>query len=156
MTIRHTHAKRCKENKKLSLEAPFEFHISISKCELFPILRKCEEGLFSIAWAPDNKSITVSTGDGRIIVVKPDGSVDKILHSANSAHGLPITALKWRPPSKLLKTEQVLVSGSTNGDIEYWHVPSGKRMSVISEPDNEIYSVSFLYALVVHILIHQW
>jgi len=104
---------------------------------------KSEEGLFSVAWAPDNKTITVSTGDGRIIVVKPDGSVDKILHSANSDHGLPITALKWRPTSKLLKTQQVLVSGSTRGDIEYWHVPSGKRMSVMNEPDNEIYTIDY-------------
>merc|ERR1719376_1229190 len=104
---------------------------------------KVEDGLFCVAWAPDNKLITAATGDGRIMVVNPDGSIGKVLHSHNADQKLPITALQWRPPSKFLKTEQVLVSGSTNGDIEYWHVPSGKRISSIHEEDNEIYTIDY-------------
>jgi len=101
-----------------------------------------EGGLFSTSWSPDNKLIAASTADNRVVLVRPNGDIEKILRTPDSQE-IPITAVRWRPTSKLLKTEQVLVTGGTNGHIDYWHAPTGKKICRITEEDNEIYSLDY-------------
>merc|ERR1712048_1493981 len=101
-----------------------------------------EGGIFSVAWSPDNKLIAASTADNRIALIRPNGDIDKILATPNSDQ-IPITAVRWRPTSKLIKTEKVLVSGGTDGHIDYWHVPTGKKICRITEEDNEIYGMDY-------------
>jgi len=99
------------------------------------------EGIFCTSWSPNDKLIASSTGDNKIILFRTSGEIEAVLDSKQDP--LPITTLQWRPCcSKLLKTKQVLVSGDTSGNINYWHVPSKKIIQTIKE-ENEIYSLDY-------------
>lgn len=56
---------------------------------------------------------------------------------------MPVTVCAWRPMSTALPTPGVLVTGSVDGDIAWWHVSSKRQIYNMTEKDNEIYTLSY-------------
>ena len=49
---------------------------------------------------------------------------------------MPCTSLRWRPGQ-----ENVLLTGSCNGQVQHWHVQSQKTIYSIKEEDNQIFAL---------------
>ena len=59
---------------------------------------------------------------------------------------MPVTAIRWRPPSSNLKTNNVLVAAQADGYIKYWHATSGRclhQRNCEDNPDQQIYSIDY-------------
>ncbi|RKP19129.1 LNS2-domain-containing protein, partial [Rozella allomycis CSF55] len=57
---------------------------------------------------------------------------------------LPCTTLCFRPQvANQQRTKNVLLAGYTDGHIRHWHSTSGRKLSEISEGDNQIFTVDF-------------
>jgi len=50
---------------------------------------------------------------------------------------------RWRPHTGISKTKHVLVSSCADGNISHWHVPSGKLLHRITEPDNQVLCLDY-------------
>jgi hypothetical protein len=57
--------------------------------------------------------------------------------------GLPITALRFRPPSVASQTRNVLLACGADGAARHWHVASGRLLSATYEPDNQIFAADY-------------
>jgi WD40 repeat protein len=51
---------------------------------------------------------------------------------------------RWKPQESDSKTAAILVSVCSNGDITYWHAPTGKSIITISEDiPSDLYALDF-------------
>jgi WD40 repeat protein len=56
---------------------------------------------------------------------------------------MPVTCIRWRPHTPLLKTKNVLISGTADGNIYHWHATSGKLLHSISLHKNQVLSLDY-------------
>ena len=54
---------------------------------------------------------------------------------------IPVTCLRWRPSSE--SKSKVLGVGNSEGQFEYWHVPSMKKLFTVDEKENSILCCDF-------------
>lgn len=63
-----------------------------------------------------------------------------------------MTSIRFRPDSESAKTKNVILAVSINidkinvdsdGEIDHWHLTSGKKLHTIKEPGNELYCVDY-------------
>ncbi|CAM9233946.1 unnamed protein product, partial [Sphacelaria rigidula] len=59
-----------------------------------------------------------------------------------SGQSLPVTSLRFRPAGTQGKTRNVLVSCNAAGEIQHWHITSGKCLSTITE-DDQFYALDY-------------
>jgi len=92
---------------------------------------------------PDDTFIATGSSEGMVNVYSL--SENKPTHIMNGAEvsGIPITSLRWRPHTGISKTKHVLVSSCADGNVSHWHVPSGKLLHRMSEPDNQILCLDY-------------
>lgn len=50
---------------------------------------------------------------------------------------------RWRPIVYPNKTKAVLLAGNADGTITQWHATTGKLLSRIQEPDNQILAIDY-------------
>jgi len=58
---------------------------------------------------------------------------------------LPTTQLRWRPHSAQSKTKSVLISVNAefDGQIQHWHIKSGKCLHTITEKGNQLFCLDY-------------
>ena len=59
---------------------------------------------------------------------------------------MPVTAIRWRPPTENLKTNNVLVAAYADGYLKHWHATSGRclhQKRADDDADQEIYSIDY-------------
>jgi len=70
----------------------------------------------------------------------------KAMYSLNTVQkqelALPVTSLKFRPPSTTGPQNIMLVSGS-HGTVQHWHLTSGKLLNEIVEEDNQVHVLDY-------------
>ena len=59
---------------------------------------------------------------------------------------MPVCALRWRPATEAMKTQNVLVSAYADGWLKYWHATSGRclhQRKCEDNPDNQLYTIDY-------------
>merc|ERR1711959_307800 len=105
-----------------------------------------EVDTFCLSFTPDNVMLVAGGGEGCLRVYHT-GSGKRLYRLGGdfSQHKiqLPATTVKFRPPTSLSKTKNVLISGNCDGEIHHWHVTSQKCLSTIVEPGNQIFALDY-------------
>ncbi|CAM9250842.1 unnamed protein product [Pylaiella littoralis] len=98
--------------------------------------------VFTTRFAPEGKLLAAGCGDGTIRIFHVStGRLAYNLQSASS-QSLPTTSLRFRPAIAQSKTRNVLVSCNAAGEINHWHITSGKCLSTIKE-DDQFYALDY-------------
>ena len=87
--------------------------------------------VFTARFDPSDKYLACGFGDGAIRVYntingKCSFTLCSLVDSWGKSDDFPVTALRWRPVSQSMKTQNVLVSCSADGWLKHWHATSGK------------------------------
>ncbi|MCO5600244.1 hypothetical protein L7F22_054354 [Adiantum nelumboides] len=92
-------------------------------------------------FSEDGSWLAVSHTSGIIQIHRvQDGALSFILNK-QSAQKYPSLSMCFRPTEGLFCTKNVLISADVGGHIHHWHATSGKLISTIQEPGNEIFSL---------------
>lgn len=51
--------------------------------------------------------------------------------------------IRWRPRQYASKSKDILVAASSDGSITHWHANSGKYLTKIIEPDNQVLALDY-------------
>ncbi|KAH7289986.1 hypothetical protein KP509_30G027100 [Ceratopteris richardii] len=96
----------------------------------------------SSCFSEDGRWLAVSHTSGIIQIYRvADGGLSFTLKK-QSSQKYPCLSMCFRPTEGLFSTKNVLISVDVGGCIHHWHASSGKLISTIQEPGNEIFSVA--------------
>lgn len=106
---------------------------------------------FCVRFSPDDALLAASFANGAIHVYNCSTGKQEFQLNSNvdrvegSLLPLPTTQLRWRPHAAQSKTKNVLISVNceTNGEIQHWHIKSGKCLHTITEPGNSIFCIDY-------------
>lgn len=105
---------------------------------------------FCVRFSPDNMYLAASFANGTIHVYNTEsGGQEFVLNSQEGKEmreqSLPTTQLRWRPYTAMTKTKSVLVSvnADNDGQINHWHIKSGKCLHTISERGNQLLCLEY-------------
>lgn len=106
-----------------------------------------KEGKYlSVKFSPNGKYIAASTDNGRVEIYDTEAPSNDISYPSDFSHKKlkyqifnskkmsPFTCLKWRN-GKGFNTTNVIGTVNSMGQIEHWHVPSGKLLSSFIDSD---------------------
>ncbi|KAI5058261.1 hypothetical protein GOP47_0026949 [Adiantum capillus-veneris] len=92
-------------------------------------------------FSEDGSWLAISHTSGIIQIYRVlDGALSFTLNKQN-AQKYPSLSMCFRPSEGLFSTKNVLISADVGGHIHHWHATSGKLISTIQEPGNEIFSI---------------
>jgi len=99
--------------------------------------------VFAVKFNPTGQFLAACCGDGAIRVFNT--STGRLAYNLQrgSAMALPSTAVKFRPDVEHIKTKNVLISADALGNLDHWHMTSGKCLHTIKEADNQIFALDF-------------
>ena len=106
--------------------------------DTFPI--DYEKGVFSLRWAPDGQMLAAGCADGGVRLLNKEG---KLVYRLQTSGNLPVTSVVWRPSLSGIGSN-TLVTASSNGSIDHWHVPSQKTIYSIVEQGNQIFCLDYV------------
>ncbi|KAJ3396179.1 hypothetical protein HDU92_003851 [Lobulomyces angularis] len=110
-------------------------------------IKREESEVFCVKFSPSNEFILVGLGNGNIQVysTKTNGIVNTLANFSPEVDGvkLPVNCFSFRPERKEFKHGNVVVAGYTDGKLVHWHYPTGQRLSVIDENDNQIFTCQY-------------
>lgn len=128
------------------LDFSLEYGKNISTKHMYDIPVNVDETdgncIFSLAFSENTRYLAASLANGLIFVYDSNGRFCWKLDSGDS-NRFPVTVCTWRPTSTALPSSCILVSGSVNGDIFYWHCTSQRIIYQMTEEDNQIYTLSY-------------
>jgi WD40 repeat protein len=105
--------------------------------------------VFSLRFNPEGNMIAAACTDSVIRVYH--SASGRLVYSLSTAGTIaappgpafPTTSIAFRPLNPAVKTKNILLSGNASGQVQHWHVTSGKCVHTITEADNEVYSVDY-------------
>eukprot|EP00485_Elphidium_margaritaceum_P005722 CAMPEP_0202687796 /NCGR_PEP_ID=MMETSP1385-20130828/3406_1 /ASSEMBLY_ACC=CAM_ASM_000861 /TAXON_ID=933848 /ORGANISM="Elphidium margaritaceum" /LENGTH=369 /DNA_ID=CAMNT_0049342643 /DNA_START=79 /DNA_END=1188 /DNA_ORIENTATION=+ len=109
--------------------------IALSEAQTFSI--EYEQGIFTMKWSPDGQYLAVGCADGCVRVLR--GSDGKLEHKLSTSGSQPVTSMRWKPSLSNVGSSSCLITTSSSGCIDIWHVQSSKCMYSINEEDNQIF-----------------
>lgn len=98
-----------------------------------------DQGIFSLRYSPDGSLLAVGCSDGGVRIINKQG---RLQYRLKTSGNLPVTSMKWRPSLSGVGTP-VLVTTSSSGTIDHWHVQSQKSIYSIVEQDNQIFCLDY-------------
>ncbi|CAD7956116.1 unnamed protein product [Amoebophrya sp. A120] len=125
--------------------------------------------VFCCKFSPDDQNLAVSYADGTIRVFNAEtGSEEFTLNnrkeeefaSEDGGEGeddaliramkppcFPTTQVRWRPSGSESRTKNVLISvnAENDGEVQHWHIKSGKCLHTIEEKDNQIFCLDYYH-----------
>ena len=51
---------------------------------------------------------------------------------------VPFTSLRWRPENAIFKTKNIFTTVNSEGEIQTWHLTSGKCLSTMKDDNKNI------------------
>ncbi|CAD7941305.1 unnamed protein product [Amoebophrya sp. A25] len=126
--------------------------------------------VFCCRFSPDDSMLAVSYADGTIRVFDADtGAEEFTLNNRQDAGAetesprgegeedalvkamqpptFPTTQVRWRPSGSESRTKNVLISvnAENDGEVQHWHIKSGKCLHTIEEAGNQIFCLDYYY-----------
>mmetsp|Transcript_15598 Transcript_15598/g.38625 ORF Transcript_15598/g.38625 Transcript_15598/m.38625 type:complete len:362 (+) Transcript_15598:91-1176(+) len=125
--------------------------------------------VFCCKFSPDDASLAVSYADGTIRVFNAESGAeeftlnnrktdetdmepmgegeDDALIRAMKPPCFPTTQVRWRPSGSESRTKNVLISvnAENDGEVQHWHIKSGKCLHTIEEKDNQIFCLDYYH-----------
>lgn len=105
---------------------------------------------FCVRFSPDDQYLAASFANGAINIYNAStGKQEFVLNHTEGKDGfdgpLPTTQLRWRPHSAQSKTKSVLISvnAESDGQIQHWHIKSGKCLHTITERGNQLFCLDY-------------
>lgn len=101
--------------------------------------------IYSVRFSLDGRFLAVGCGDGSIKMYNTING--KLAYTLNNPSNtiLPVTAIRFRPNSDFSKTKNVLIASNAMGQVQHWHVSSGKCLHTIkSTNENQIFTLDYL------------
>ena len=104
--------------------------------------------IFAIRFSPDGLYLTVGCGDGSVKVYNVRTGIEVNKLQEGSSGLLPITAVRFRPVPEgaQARTKNVFIAANTSGQIQHWHMSSGKclhSMDLGPDNDDQIYALDY-------------
>jgi len=97
-----------------------------------------ENGIFCMKWSPDGQYLAVGCADGGVRIL--DGVSGKLAYRLKTSGNMPVTSMKWKPSLSNVGSSSCLMTTSSSGCIDVWHVQSAKCVYSINEEDNQIFA----------------
>lgn len=100
--------------------------------------------VFSVRFSPDGHFVAAGCGDGAIRVFNAQTGALAYNLQGGSNVALPTTAIRFRPTNESSKTKNVLIAANAAGDVQHWHMTSGKCLHTMVEGDNnQVYALDY-------------
>mmetsp|Transcript_25713 Transcript_25713/g.33230 ORF Transcript_25713/g.33230 Transcript_25713/m.33230 type:complete len:402 (+) Transcript_25713:112-1317(+) len=127
------------------MDRPTTAMMSKTTSRLVPSITISENNaeVFAVQFSPDGRFLAAGCGDGAIRVFNTGTGRLAYNLQTGSQQALPVTCLRFRPISSEAKTRNVLVSTDAGGNIQHWHMTSGKCLNTITEEDQQFYSIHY-------------
>eukprot|EP00916_Digyalum_oweni_P018905 GHVL01031539.1.p1 GENE.GHVL01031539.1~~GHVL01031539.1.p1 ORF type:complete len:342 (-),score=41.73 GHVL01031539.1:1480-2505(-) len=102
-----------------------------------------ESEVFCVRFSPDDNLLAAACGDGSIKVYNTASGKTAYQLKARVDQG-PTTQVRWRPDTNASSvTKNVIVSVYATGEIQHWHINSGKLLHETKQEDNQIFCFDF-------------
>lgn len=101
--------------------------------------------IFVVRFSPDGKFLVVGCGDGSVKVYNTRTGIEVNKLQEGEEGALPITAIKFRPvpDGAHARTRNVFIASNTNGQIQHWHMSSGKCLHSLFCENDQIYALDY-------------
>ncbi|CAD8054846.1 unnamed protein product [Paramecium sonneborni] len=98
--------------------------------------------IYSVKWDAEDKYIACACENGtvRIFNVKKRQLSYQIYSLVKN---IPFLYVKWRPQAQQFKTRNIFVTGNTKGEVQHWHMTSGKCLGTMKEDNTDIYCINY-------------
>jgi COMPASS component SWD3 len=106
--------------------------------EVFEYMIEGQAGVktFSIKFSWDNKYIAAGLETGQIHVYSVRNKELKYVIKPEKEK-VPISYVRWRPENGNFKTRAIFVTSNADGEIQYWHLRSGKCLASFKDESKE-------------------
>lgn len=89
--------------------------------------------VFCVRFSPDGSLIAAGCSDGGVRLYNTDTGRLSYHLNVGLVNGLPMTCLRFRPHMAGQQNRNVLLTANANGNVQHWHVHSGKNINTIHE-----------------------
>lgn len=118
------------EEKTISLE------FQVMESQTYSI--EYENGIFCMKWSPDGQYLAVGCADGGVRILR--GSDGKLAYRLKTSGNMPVTSMRWKSSLSNVGSSSCLMTTSSSGCIDIWHVQSSKCIYSINEEGNQIFA----------------
>lgn len=118
------------EEKSISLE------FQVMESQTYSI--EYENGIFCMKWSPDGQYLAVGCADGGVRILR--GSDGKLAYRLKTSGSMPVTSMRWKSSLSNVGSSSCLMTTSSSGCIDIWHVQSSKCIYSIQEEENQIFA----------------
>jgi len=123
-------------NNNGSEEKSLSFDFEIAESSIYSI--EYENGIFCISWSPDGQYLAIGCSDGGVRILR--GNDGKLAYRLKTSGNMPVTAMKWKSSLSNVGSSTCLMTTSSSGCIDIWHVQSSKCIYSINEEENQIFA----------------
>lgn len=99
--------------------------------------------VFCVRFSPDGKFIAAGCGDGAIRVFSAQTGALAYNLQGGSNVALPTTAIRFRPVTPTTRTKNVFLASNATGDVQHWHMTSGKCLHTAQDEGNQVYAMDY-------------
>lgn len=82
--------------------------------------------IYSLRFSDDDKYLAAATSDGDVHIYNMNMMKRSYVLTPDSSKKTPFSCVRWRPKNTARKTKNVLVTTNTEGEIQHWHMNSGR------------------------------
>lgn len=82
--------------------------------------------IYSVRFSDDDKYIAAATHSGEVQIYNLNSMRKSYTLQPEDKKGVSFSCVKWRPKNAARKTKNVLVTTNADGEIQFWHMNSGK------------------------------
>lgn len=105
---------------------------------VYLIFSEYENGIFCMKWSPDGQYLAIGCADGGVRILR--GIDGKLAYRLSTSGGnQPVTSLSWKSSLSNVGSSSCLITTSSSGCIDIWHIQSSKCIYSINEENNQIF-----------------
>ncbi|CAD8143240.1 unnamed protein product [Paramecium octaurelia] len=98
--------------------------------------------IYSVKWDAEDKYIACACENGTVRIFNVRKR--QLSYLINSlVPNVPFSYVKWRPQAQQFKTRNIFVTGNTKGEVQHWHMTSGKCLGTMKEDNSDIYCIDY-------------